>query len=187
MDKKEKYKKYQDLLIKWQDKINLIGQSTIQEIENRHFEDSRQLINFLKDKDETIVDLGSGAGFPGMVLAIEGYTNIHLIESDQRKSIFLQNVSRETLTPVKIHNDRIENVNLKANTITCRAFAPIAKSLKISKNLTKNDTKYLFLKSDNYQEELTEAEKDWYFDVAIYPSQTDSRGRIVLLSNILPR
>lgn len=187
MTKEDKYRTYSDLLVKWQNKINLVGHSTLQDLETRHFEDSRQLIPFIQEKDQIIADLGSGAGFPGMVLAIEGFPNVHLIESDQRKSIFLKEVSRETSTKVEIHNERVEKVALKADLITCRAFASLLKILDISAHMAKKETEYLILKSDDYERELTEAQNHWYFEASIHPSRTDPRGRVILLKNLLKK
>jgi 16S rRNA (guanine527-N7)-methyltransferase len=141
-------------------------------------------------REAILADLGSGAGFPGMVLALSGIPNIHLIESDQRKCAFLRelsrvcfNASREALQPT-IHNNRIEKINLTADIITSRAFADLNKTLEISKNLRHPDTIYILLKSLDLEKELTEALKNWYFNHEITPSVTDPRGCILKISQV---
>lgn len=177
---------YERLLRQWQEKINLVANSTLDDVWQRHFLDSFQLLNHINGvvSRETIVDLGSGAGFPAMVLAIAGIANIHMIESDQRKCAFLREVSRETSTPVTIHNQRIESVNLKADIITSRAFADLAKTLEISEKICGVDTQYLLLKPLDMDKELTETTKYWYFDHQLTPSQSDPRGAILQLRHI---
>lgn len=177
---------YERLLRQWQEKINLVANSTLDDIWQRHFLDSFQLLNYIEAhvSRETVVDLGSGAGFPAMVLAIAGISNIHMIESDQRKCAFLREVSRETSTSVTIHNQRIESVNLGADIITSRAFADLAKTLEISEKLRGENTQYLLLKPLDMDKELTEATKSWYFDHQLTPSQSDPRGAILQLRHI---
>ncbi len=182
----EKLKIYEQLLLKWQEKINLVANSTLDDLWNRHFLDSFQLLGQLpKDVSrETWLDLGSGAGFPGLVLAICSLANIHLIESDQRKCAFLRDVSRETSAQVMIHNQRIESVNLKADVISSRAFADLAKTLAISEHLRGEKTQYLLLKPLDMALELTEATKYWYFQHELTPSQSDPRGAILRIWDV---
>ena len=106
----EKLELFVTTLLKWNEKINLVAKATEEEIWNRHILDSAQLLKFIPDTKAKIVDLGSGAGFPGLVLAIMGYENVTLIESDNKKSVFLQEAARITGTKVQIINERIENV-----------------------------------------------------------------------------
>jgi len=203
---------YEEILLTWQKRINLVGDSTLSDLWQRHFIDSYQLVsiiddlnrnkllhvkqNTLKEKNASreaimIADLGSGAGFPGLVLAIAGF-HVHLIESDQRKCAFLREAARLTLEQIAlreairptIHNQRIENTVLKADLITSRAFADLAKTLEVSEGLCHEDTRYLLLKPLDIEKELTEATKYWYFKHQILPSATDSRGCILHLSQI---
>ncbi len=102
--------RYAELLEKWNRRINLVGRGTIDDLWRRHMLDSAQLLPLIPDSAESLVDLGSGAGFPGLVLAICGVENVHLIESDRKKSAFLREVARETAAPVTIHNKRIEEI-----------------------------------------------------------------------------
>ena len=185
MDIDSKFSVYKNLLLKWQNSINLISPSTMGHIDKRHFADSKQLFNLIENKNLKIADLGSGAGFPGMILAIMGCPNVTLIESDKKKAIFLQNVSRETKNPVKIINERIENVSRETfDVITARALATIGQILTWSDNLRHDDTQYLLLKSEKAEQELTEARQFYYFEDQLTPSQTDKNSHIVQLSNI---
>ena len=183
----EKLAVYKNLLIKWQKSLNLVAPSTLDKIEQRHFEDSKQVFDLVKNKNKKIFDLGSGAGFPGLVLAIMGCSQVNLVESDQKKSIFLQNVSRETMTPVVILNQRIETISQKADIITARALATVELILELSKNMVNSETQYILLKSQNAEEELTSAARHWYFDHEFIASRTDPRGQIIILSNIKKR
>ena len=108
----EKLRKYESLLLKWQKTINLVSSSTLKDVWARHFEDSLQIIDLVPDTVKTVWDLGSGAGFPGLVLAIaRPDLSVNLVESDVRKSAFLQNVSRETMSGnVYIRNGRLEDM-----------------------------------------------------------------------------
>ncbi|HRJ12290.1 MAG TPA: 16S rRNA (guanine(527)-N(7))-methyltransferase RsmG [Alphaproteobacteria bacterium] len=177
----ERLENYEKLLRQWQERINLVSASTLPDLWNRHFMDSFQLLNHVLAgvSRETCVDLGSGAGFPGMVLAIAGVANMNLIESDQRKCAFLREVSRETSAGAMIHNQRIESVNLRADIITSRAFADLAKTLEISAHLCHAKTEYLLLKPLDMDKELTETTKYWYFQHEMTPSQSDPRGAIL--------
>lgn len=131
----EKIDAYERLLKKWQNTINLVGPSTLSEAKKRHFEDSLQLLKHIPVAAKTLYDLGSGAGFPGLVLAMaKPDLDVHLIESDARKCQFLKTVSRETETPVTVHNQRIESANLPLPTSSqvalWRIFQPFSSSLK---------------------------------------------------------
>ena len=212
---------YEETLWEWQKRINLVADSTMPGLWNRHFVDSYQLVSVIEGimsnmfhvkhvgvpenqitqtdrknvSRETFchADLGSGAGFPGMVLALAGIPNVNLIESDQRKCAFLRevwrvasvkNVSRETFCKPTVHNARIENVRLVADIITSRAFADLAKTLDISHHLCHQGTQYILLKPLDMEKELTEATKYWYFDHEITPSASDQRGCVLRIYNL---
>ncbi len=181
----EKLSIYERLLRQWQEKINIVANSTLDDLWNRHFLDSLQLLDQAGDVSrETWADLGSGGGFPGMVLAIAGIPDINLIESDQRKCAFLREVSRETSVKLMIHNQRIESVILNCDTITSRAFADLDKTLEISEHLCHKNTRYLLLKPLDMDKELTETTKSWYFDHQMTPSRSDPRGGILKVWNV---
>ena len=180
-----KLKTYHDLLLKWQKTINLISPTTIDHAWERHFEDSIQLNDYIPEGTKTICDIGSGAGFPGLVLAIlNPDIEFYLIESDTRKCAFLKNVSRETSCEnVVIHNDRIENKigDIKADLITARALASLRSLIDYGYPHHQN---YLLLKGKNWQDEISEAEKKYAFDVQDLSSKTDDYARILIVGNI---
>ncbi len=182
----ERLKLYHDLLLKWQKKINLISNDTISCTWNRHFLDSLQLVKYIDDKEKNIVDLGAGAGFPSMVLAIMGYKNIHLIESDSRKVAFLREVLRITESKASIYNCRIEDNPVVDNIdiFVSRACAPLNKLLELSQKRISRGTICLFHKGKNYSIENQDALKNWQYDLVVTPSIVDSQSVILKLSNI---
>ena len=150
----EKFEIYHKTLLKWQNSINLISKNTIKNIWERHFLDSAQLYRFVKNLDGNVIDFGSGAGFPGMVLAIMGNKNVHLVESNQKKCVFLKEIAMLTETDITIHNCRIEDLSfINVDLITCRALASLSTLIDyvevfINKSLSEKQKipKLLFLK-----------------------------------------
>ncbi len=184
---REKIHQYQLLLEKWQKTINLVAPSTISEAEFRHFEDSLQLAGLFASREAKIYDIGSGAGFPGLVLAAALNNKVELIESDQRKCQFLRTVSREADIPVVVHNDRVENVDLSPpDYVTARALASLTQLLEwTEKWWSKSNTmELIFLKGRQAEEEIAEARKTYSFSVDLYKSKTDPDARILRLTSI---
>lgn len=182
-----KLKTYEGLLLKWQRAINLISPTTIEDLAERHFLDSAQLMEYLPNKDITLADMGSGAGFPGMVLAILGIKNVHLIESDVRKATFLRNVSRETFCTVHLHDIRAEDCKINnIDVFTARALATLTDLLgHMQKLMTPGYPSIgLFLKGEKHQEEIDKARKKFNFDIEMYQSLTDNTGKILKISNL---
>jgi 16S rRNA (guanine527-N7)-methyltransferase len=178
---------YKTLLEKWQQKINLVSRSTLSHLWERHFEDSLQLLPYLPETKSTLVDLGSGAGFPGLVLAIcRGETlEVTLVESDLRKCLFLENVSRETFSHPKILRSRIESIaGLKADIITARGLASLPLLLEYAYPLMKGTSFCLFLKGKEVEKEIEMAKKKWEFCLEMFSSLTDSEGRLLKISQI---
>lgn len=181
---------YQTLLEKWQKTINLVAPSTLPEAWTRHFEDSLQIIPYIPSSVRTVYDLGSGAGFPGLVLAIaRPDLDVHLLESDQRKGEFLRTISRETSTPVSIHSGRIEALaqTLPApDLVTARALAPIADILDLAAPWISQNPDLVFVlhKGKTAPEELLKAEEKWSFEVGLIKSQTDPSGFLVHLDQV---
>ena len=127
----EKLSRFHDLIIKWQSSINLISNTTREHIWRRHILDSAQLLPLIDDKEKIIADIGSGAGFPGLILSILGCKNIHLIESDARKSAFLREAARQVEAPITLHTKRVESLHIEGvNIITSRACASIQNLLE---------------------------------------------------------
>lgn len=183
-------KTYEDILCKWQKTINLVSPATISNARLRHFDDSLQLLSFISADPHTLYDLGSGAGFPGLVIAItRPDLSVHLIESDQRKCEFLRTVSRETGANVTIHCERIEKLtqNLAPpDIITARALKSLSEILTLSAPwILKNPALKLILhKGKSIEAEVINAQKKWLFDEIQTQSQTDPEGAIITLANI---
>jgi 16S rRNA (guanine527-N7)-methyltransferase len=182
-----KLQHYNNLLKTWQKRINLVSPSSFPQVWNRHFKDSLQLLPHIPEDASTLVDMGSGAGFPGLVLAIcrEKKLDVTLIESDFRKCSFLENVSRETFCPVKILNSRLEEfLEIKADIVTARGLAPLENLLKYADKFCHKDSTCLFLKGKMFEQEIEQAQKKWEFSLEIFPSLTDSTGRILKISSL---
>ncbi len=174
---------YVELLKKWQTSINLIGTATINEIWIRHIIDSAQLINNMESA-EVIADVGSGAGFPGLIMAILGIKDITLIESDGRKVAFLKEAARVTQADVSIINNRVEHADLEEfSLIVTRGFAPLAAMFSIFGSKLKDSHKLLLLKGKNYKTEIQEARKAWSFEYTVIPSVTDKESAILSIQN----
>lgn len=177
---REIFDKYIKTLLKWQKAINLISPKTIQNVWDRHFKDSLSLFDYVKDK-ENIFDIGSGGGFPGMVLSVAGIKNITFVEADERKYFFLNEIKKEYNLDVKIINDRVENLTSKADCIIGRAFAPLDKFLNLCENIINEKTEMFLLKGENINSEIENTKKDWNFDYNLY-KKTD--GFIIKITNI---
>jgi 16S rRNA (guanine527-N7)-methyltransferase len=179
---------YDVLLRKWQPRINLVGPATLPESWSRHFLDSAQLFPVLGPEVRTLVDLGSGAGFPGLVLAILGVGEVHLVESDTRKVAFLREAARETGTSVTIHPRRIDAVQgIAADAVTARALAPLASLLAWAYPLIGDHGVGVFPKGQNVDQELTEATRSWKMAVERVESATDPSGSILRIRELSPR
>lgn len=186
----EKLSIYERLLLKWQKAINLVSPTTLEDLAERHFFDSAQMFRYVTDVDARLVDMGSGAGFPGLVLAILGVREVHLIESDVRKATFLREVSRETGTPVTIHDVRVEDCLIeKVDIVTARALASLKDLLGYMKHLSPGGHPVygLFAKGLQHQDEIEKARKQWNFEVETYQSETDMSGKILRIRNLQPR
>ena len=185
----EKFIIFHKTLIKWQNSINLISKNTIENIWERHFLDSAQLYKITKDFKGNIIDFGSGAGFPGLILAMMGHKKIHLVESDQKKCTFLREVSMLSETNITVHNSRIENLEyFDVELITARALAPLNKLIDyaesfVNKSLTKNNTpKMLFLKGKSDRQEISNLIQKQDFSIEEFQSITDKYGKILYIN-----
>jgi 16S rRNA (guanine527-N7)-methyltransferase len=177
--------RYVDLLTAWNARINLVGRNTMGDVWRRHILDSAQLYPHIPQGTRLLIDLGSGAGLPGLILSLLGIAEVHLVESDARKAVFLREAARITGAPVSIHAMRIDRMKpLVAQVVTARALAPVAELLEISERFRMPDTICLFLKGQNVQEELTPAVKQWNMTAHQSPSLSDPSGCILRLENI---
>lgn len=183
-----KLDQYAALLKKWQKTINLVSPGTLAEMEARHFDDSLQIAPLLPASAERLYDIGSGAGFPGLVLAMaRPDIAVTLIESDQRKCAFLQTVSRETQTPVTVQTSRIENVTLPApDVITARALADLVTLLEMTERWwsAHPGCVLIFPKGANAEEEISAARERFDFDLQTVPSQTNPAAKILTLTQV---
>jgi 16S rRNA (guanine527-N7)-methyltransferase len=225
---REVFEKYISLLLKWQRKINLVGEASLPELWRRHFEDSLCLYEFLSGAngagarsnnrgaagecgsgggcsgaggndcgaairggneaggggDGKILDIGSGAGFPGMVLAIAGIKNISLVEADGRKCAFLDEVRRAYGADVEILNLRAEDIKAgDISVITGRAFAPLEKFLHLCRGIISDSTAMYLLKGESVKTEIEVARKKWSFDSKSIPKPG---GFVLEMKNIKP-
>lgn len=174
---------YIRILLDWNEKINLVGESTIPYLWTRHVLDSAQVLDYIpdwSDRKRQYADLGTGAGFPGMVLAIMGVGTVHLYEKSPRKCQFLLEVAEAVDADVLIHQGRSDEFPPETHdVILSRACAPLNKLLGMAKPFFGNHSIAVLHKGQNLDEELTQATKYWKMNTEIFPSCTDSRGRII--------
>lgn len=181
---------YAALLIKWNRRINLVSRRSLDDLWRRHVLDSIQICKIYEPGAANVttapwLDLGSGAGFPGLVLAIAGVRDVHLVESDARKCAFLREAARITGTEVTVHNERIEALPPQgAHTITARALAPLPRLLPLAYEHLSPDGQIILLKGLDVDVELTGAAKCWSMRVRRIPSVTAASGSILHLTEI---
>jgi 16S rRNA (guanine527-N7)-methyltransferase len=186
----ERLETYHDLLQKWNQAINLVSRRTIDEIWQRHFLDSAQLWGLRPPSAKTWLDLGSGAGFPGLIIAIlaageKSDMSVDLVESDVRKCAFLQNTSQKLGVAATIHSKRVEDVVDKPkDIISARAFAPLATLFEYSEPFLHQNTVLLLPKGKTHEMELTQARKYWTFRLQKTPSVTDPDGVIFKIEGL---
>ncbi len=178
------------LVERWQRAENLIAPSTLASIWPRHVADSAQLVPLFPEA-RTWLDLGSGAGFPGLVVAIllaEEGGCVHLVESNSRKCAFLRLAARETNAPATIHDGRIEAVlagwKEPVDIVTARALAPLGTLLAYTAPLIEAGARSVFLKGQDFAREIAEASKSWDFDLVEHRSRTDDSGAILEIRRV---
>lgn len=176
---------YVDLLRTWCRRINLVGARTLDDPWRRHILDCAQLASHLPGGRPVVVDLGTGAGLPGLIVAILTDAEVHLVESNARKCAFLQEAARITQTQVAVHHDRIETFLLNGvDCVTARACAPLSKLLEYAESFLASDGTCLFLKGAAAEAELTACEKQWKMAVSLIESRSDRSGRIVKIEGL---
>lgn len=181
-----KLETYAALLGKWQKAVNLVARDSLADIWQRHFADSAQLLPVIPPVSSCL-DFGTGAGFPGMVIAIlsdDAGVRVHLIESNARKCAFLREVARQTGTSVEIHNARVEEIAGKGtvngvDVVMARGVASLARLLDLSEPFFRSDTIGLFLKGRRVDEEVAQARKAWTFELHAHPSVTEPEGTVL--------
>jgi 16S rRNA (guanine527-N7)-methyltransferase len=183
-----------ELFLQRQEKMNLVARSTIPKLWSRHISDSLQLIA-LAPSARTWIDLGSGGGFPGLVIAcaLSGQVGarVHLVESTKKKAVFLEEAARALDLPVSVHPVRIEefvtSFDGHADVVTARALAPLDKLLELAAPLLKTGAKGLFLKGQDVEAELTQAAKCWTIQLTLVPSKTNPLARVVVIHSAARR
>lgn len=176
---------YVDLLVVWNQRINLVGPRTLDDVWRRHILDSAQLRPLIPASTRSLVDLGSGAGLPGLILAIMGVSTVHLVEADSRKCAFLREAARIAGTDVVIHPRRFEELSgFVADVVTARACAPLRKLLDHAVSFIDRHSILLFLKGQALGEELTDARKGWNMRETLHPSVSDPSGTILRLEEV---
>jgi 16S rRNA (guanine527-N7)-methyltransferase len=173
------------LLLRWNRRINLISQADEPFIRQRHIDDSAQLATQIPPGTERVIDLGSGAGFPGLILAVLAGIHFDLIEADQRKAAFLMEAARLLNAPVRVHAVRVETARLDpASVITARALAPLPRLLALAGPLLAPGGICLFPKGAGVESELTLAGAQWHMRVDRIPSRTDSRAVVLRIAEL---
>lgn len=187
--------RYVELLEHWQKTTNLVAPSTLPEVWSRHIADSAQLAG-LAPNARLWLDLGSGGGFPGLVVAIlksgDPEFRMHLVESNQKKCAFLSEVVRALKAPVDIHAMRIEQFaekaqSLRPDVVSARALAPLTRLLELAEPFLREETRGIFLKGRHTATEIATAEARWQFDCVCHPSLTADDARIVEIQNLRRR
>ena len=161
---KQDIEKYIKILLEWQKHVNLISKNTIPEIEKRHILDSAQLWKYIPDSSKTLTDVGSGGGFPGIILGIlnkwaEFPLKITLIESDSKKAIFLAEVNRQLKLNLNILTERVEKVkNLESDVLTARAFSELNQIFTLCQKIVSRETIWILPKGKGYQNEINKCQ-----------------------------
>ncbi len=177
----QKLYEYKKILIDENKKINLIGKSTVENFDERHLLDCIQIIKFLPHKNKTHMDIGTGAGLPGIILSIIGYKNLHLVEKSVKKSIFLENCKSRLGLDYEVHNKSIAEISdINISYVTARAFAPIEKIISITKKIINKNTKFILLKGKSYLSELQFINKQKFF-WETHPSITSDESKIIIV------
>ncbi|RMD92708.1 MAG: 16S rRNA (guanine(527)-N(7))-methyltransferase RsmG [Alphaproteobacteria bacterium] len=184
------FDRYAELLSRWSDAINLVSRHSLGGIWTRHFLDSAWLLDLVDAQEGLWLDLGSGAGFPGLVLAILAQRRrpalrFALIEADQRKAAFLRTVSRETSCNMRVIAQRIERVPpMSARVITARALAPLDELLGLAAGHLAPDGVCLFPKGRNHAKEIEAAQRRWRFTCDVIPSRMDTDAAVLKIGEI---
>lgn len=181
----DRLRQFTDLLLRWNRTINLISRKDESSVWERHVLDALQLVPLMPPGVTRAVDLGSGAGFPGLVLAIASEAHFHLIESDQRKSAFLREAARLTGASATVHAARIETVHLPpVALVTARALAPLVDLIGLAQPFLAENGMLLAPKGSNVEAELTAARPQWHMRVERAPSTTNPAATILQITEV---
>lgn len=187
----KKLEDFSEILCEWNEKMNLVSRNSINDLWKRHILDSLQLLNYIPNNIKTLLDIGSGAGFPGVVLAIAmqekiPQASVFLVESITKKTMYLNDVcERLGLSSIRVINDRVENAVFKSpDVVTARAVASLDVLCGYVNKISKQTTKALFLKGKSYQDEIDLSLKSWSFDMKVHQNKYDNEGVILQLGKI---
>lgn len=181
----ERLETYASLLRKWNQTINLISRRDIDDLWHRHIEDSLQLVPLMPVGIPFAVDLGSGGGLPGLVLAIATDCHFHLVESDRRKSAFLREAARACAAPITVHAERANAVTLpRARLVTARALAPLIDLIGLAAPFLAPEGMLLAPKGRSVEAELTQAAERWHMRVTRTKSVTDASAEILQITEV---
>ena len=178
-----KLSEYKKILLKENESMNLIGKSTLIDLDERHFLDCIQIFKYLPQHEKCVIDIGTGAGLPGIILSIIGFKNLHLVEKSPKKTSFLENCKSRLGLNYVVHNKCISEIsNLNVDFITARAFASIEKILSMTKKIINKQTKFILLKGRSYLTELETINPQKYF-WETHPSITSSESKIIIMGS----
>ena len=180
-----KIDQYLDEIHIFNNHTNIVGKSTLINPWNRHVLDSIQITNFINNKKSSILDLGTGAGIPGIILSINNFTNVSLIDSNLKKIYFVKFICLKLNIKTKIYHQRIESlINKKFDYLISRAVASLSQLFYYSQKLLNKNTILIFLKGKNVKEEIKEANMKWKFKHELYQSISSKNGNIVIIKNL---
>lgn len=180
------FKKFINELINFNNHTNIVGRSTLANPWKAHILDCIQISPFIKNKNSTILDMGTGAGLPGLVLVILGYNKVSLIDSNSKKNAFILKTCKKLNLKANVMLGRIEKLKKSQyDVLVSRALAKLSVLLSYSQNLMKKNSILIFLKGKNVLAEIEEAEKSWKFDAEIKQSLSDTRGKILIIKNLV--
>lgn len=183
---RERLVTFTTLLQKWSKSVNLLARGDLSALWPRHIEDSLQIAPLLAKDGSVAIDMGSGAGFPGLILAIATDKPFHLVEADKRKAAFLREVAREVKAPVQVHAVRIEAAMLpEANVVTARGLAPVTDLLALALPLLSPNGQCIFLKGRSVENELTQARRQWQMQITRWQSRTEPDACVLQISEIV--
>ncbi len=184
---------YHSSLLEWQNKFNLVSKNSLDDAWNRHFIDSIQLVEYIPDDAKSLIDMGSGAGFPGMVLAIllnerTPYLKVTLVESITKKTLYLNHVKETASVKVEIINGRVEQIkNRKFDVVTSRAMTSLIDLLDYAYPFLNKKGVCVFPKGKSWNEEVNIAKNKWNFNFEVFDSKTSEEGKIILIRNLVLR
>ena len=184
-EQEKKIESYILQLIKYNSHTNIVGKSTLNNPWKNHILDSIQIVNFINNKNLSIVDMGTGAGLPGAILSVAGFKNVFLLDSNRKKIKFLEIIKKNLNFNFKIIIGRAELIHDHSfDIITCRALANLNKLFSYSQNFLKKNTLLIFLKGKAVNEEIEEAKKNWHFIYDKHQSYSDPRGSILCIKEL---